>query len=277
MRKRVLLVDSPFHAFFEYEKWWYSFSCAQLAGCLLEKGIEAFVYDSDKYFKKDPLTKHRQEMVRRQNWYKEGVRNDEHYIWKHFRKTLEELKPDIVGVTTWTCSLHSSIKILEICKDFNPHIKTCVGGYHASVLPDYFKNHPLVDTIFVGPAEYSLPDWILGGCKERFITTDPSSIDIKNIPAPARGSLLYPECFSSNDMSMLMTSRGCPFNCSFCSNRLLTGQRYQFRSVRQVRQELEHIVGKYHIRYLNIADPNFLANRKKALMERMKLNISIIA
>lgn len=259
------MVDAPFHAFFEYERWWYSFSCAQLASCLLEKGIEAFVYDGDKYFKKDPLTRQRQEMVRRQSWYKEGIENDEHYIWQHFNKTLAELKPDIVGISIWTCSLHSSLKVLKICKGFNPQIKTCVGGYHPSALPDYFRDHPLVDAVFSGPAEHSLPDWILGGCREKFITAEPKSINIKEIPAPSRESLLYPERFSSTDMGMLMTSRGCPFNCSFCSNKLLTGQKYQFRTTSQVRQEIEQIIEKYQVKYLNIADANFLANRNKAL------------
>ncbi|MFC1646114.1 B12-binding domain-containing radical SAM protein [Candidatus Omnitrophota bacterium] len=265
MAKRVLLVDAPFHAFFEYERWWYSFSCAQLAGCLLEKGIETFVYDGDKYFKKDPLTKQRKEMVRRQGWYKDGVSKDDHYIWKHFRKTLDELKPDIVGISVWTCSLSSSIKVLEICKDFNTNIKTCVGGYHVTALPDYFKNLPYVDTIFIGPAEEALPHWILGGCKERFLATDPRSVDIKKIPAPSRESLLYPEFFSSSDMGMLMASRGCPSNCSFCSNKLLTGQKYQFRTIPQIRQEIEHIITKYNVKSLNLIDANFLSNPTKAL------------
>jgi radical SAM superfamily enzyme YgiQ (UPF0313 family) len=265
MAKRILLVDPPFHAFFEYEKWWYTYSCAQLAGSLLDKGIEAFIYDGDKYFKKDPLTKERQEMVRRQEWYQKGVSDDEHPIWKHFYQTLKQLKPDIVGVTVWTCSLRSGLKILKMCKEFNPEIKTCVGGYHVLAQPDYFKNRSYIDAIFVGPAEQSLSDWILGGCKENFIKTDPCSIDIKNIPAPSRESLLYPEYFTSTDMGMLMTSRGCPFNCSFCSNKLLTGLKYQFRTVEQVREELEHIIKKYCVEYLNIVDANFLANRKNAL------------
>ena len=54
MAKKVLLVDPPFHAFFEYDRWWYSFACAQLAASLREEGIETHVYDADKYFKKDP-------------------------------------------------------------------------------------------------------------------------------------------------------------------------------------------------------------------------------
>ncbi|MFA6434717.1 MAG: radical SAM protein [Elusimicrobiales bacterium] len=265
MTNRVLLVNPPFHAFFEYNRWWYAFSCAQLAGCLREKGMEAFVYDGDKYFKKDPLTKQRREMVKRQSWYEDGIKNNDHYIWRHFRKTLEEVRPDVVGVTMWSSFLQSGVKILEICKEFDPAIKTCVGGYHVSAMPGYFRNNPLVDAVFAGPADNSLPDWIAGGCREKFIRTDPRGIDIKKIPAPSRESLLYPEFFTPTDMGMVMTSRGCPSDCAFCSNKLLTGLKYQFRTTDQVRLELEHIIEKYHVPYLNISDANFLADRKNAL------------
>jgi len=265
MAKRVLLVNPPFHAFFEYDRWWYAFSCAQLAGCLKEKGIEAFVYDGDKYFKKDPLTKQRQEMVRRQSWYSDGVKNDRHYIWEHFRKTLAEVKPDVVGVAMWSSFLQSGLKVLEICKKFDPAIKTCVGGYHASAMPGYFKGNPLVDTVFAGPADNSLPAWIFGGCKESFIRTDPRSVDLRLLPAPDREALLYPEFFTSTDMGMIMTSRGCPSDCSFCSNKLLTGLKYQFRAVEQVRAEVEHLIKKYKVPYLNVADANFLADRKNSV------------
>lgn len=265
MAKRVLLVNPPFHAFFEYDRWWYAFSCAQLAGCLSEKGIEAFVYDGDKYFKKDPLTKQRQEMVRRQPWYSEGVKNNDHYIWKHLRKTLEEVRPDVVGVTMWSSFLESGLKVLEICKTFNPAVKTCVGGYHASAMPGYFRNNPLIDAVFTGPADNSLPEWVSGGCKGKFIQTDPRSVDINLIPAPAREALLCQESFTPVDMGMIMTSRGCPSDCSFCSNRLLTGMKYQFRTVEQVRREIEHIIKKYRVPYLNVADANFLADRKNAM------------
>lgn len=265
MAKRVLLVNPPFHAFFEYNRWWYAFSCAQLAGCLKERGIEAFVYDGDKYFKKDPLTKQRQEMVRRQSWYNDGVKNPDHPVWKHFRKTLEEVKPDVVGVTMWSSFLESGTRILEICREYDPSIKTCVGGYHVAAMPGYFRDNPLVDAVFAGPADNSLPDWVAGGCKETFISTDPREIDVTKIPAPSREALLYPEFFTPTDMGMLMTSRGCPSDCSFCSNKLLTGLKYQFRTVEQVRAELDHIISRYKVPYLNVSDANFLANRKNAL------------
>lgn len=265
MTPKVLLVDPPFHAFFEYNRWWYSLSCAQLAACLREKGIEAYVYDSDRYFKKDPRTNQRKEMVKRQHWYTEGLENNGHYIWEHFRQTLNEIRPDVVGVVSWTSKLQSTFKILEITKSFDSEIKTCVGGYHSTATPDTFGNHMHIDAVFVGPAEHSLPKWILNGCKETLMITQPQSIDIKKIPFPDRGSLLFPEHYSSRDMGMLMTSRGCPYDCTFCSNKLMTGCIYQHNSVEQVRKELQHIIEKYNVNYLNVADANFLVNIKKSL------------
>jgi anaerobic magnesium-protoporphyrin IX monomethyl ester cyclase len=262
--KKVLLVDPPFHAFSEYDRWWYSYSCAQLAACLREKGIEAYVYDSDKYFKKDPRTSDRKEMVRRQNWYSEGLKNNDHYIWQHFKKTLNEINPDIVGVASWTSKLQSTFKILEISKTVNPEIITCVGGYHATALPATFTNHKHIDAVFVGPAEHSLPEWILNGCNKSLIIAKPQGIDLKKTPFPDRGALLFPEHYSSTDMGMLMTSRGCPYDCTFCSNKMITARYYQHYSVDQVRRELQHIVDNYNVDYLNVADANFLVNLKKS-------------
>jgi radical SAM superfamily enzyme YgiQ (UPF0313 family) len=265
MTWKVLLVDPPFHAFLEYDRWWYSLSGAQLAASLLEKGIEAYVYDADKYFIKDPRTKQREEMVRRQGWYMAGVQDDDHYIWHHFRKTLSEIKPDVVGVTSWTSKMPSTFKVLEICRSFDPDIKTCLGGYHASAVPDDFRHNTLVDAVFTGPAEYTLPKWILNACKAKFVTADPRSLDVRSLPSPSREALLFPEHYSATDMGALMTSRGCPYNCTFCANNLLYGLKYQMRTTEQVRQEIEHVIDRYGAKRIYVADANFLVNLRKSL------------
>jgi radical SAM superfamily enzyme YgiQ (UPF0313 family) len=262
---KVLLVDPPFHAFFEYDRWWYSYASAQIAAYLRENGIEAYVYDADKYFKKDPKTQNRDEMVQRQHLYQDGVKNDNHYIWKHFRHTLDKINPDIVSVATWTSKMQSAFKTLEICKEFNPEMKICVGGYHASAKPEDFKHNPLIDTIFTGPAEFTMLEWIVNGCKEKFVAANPRSIDVTKLPPPSRESLLYPEHFTATDMSMIMTSRGCPYDCTFCSNRLLTGKKYQMRTIDHVKEEIEHIKNKYNIKSLYVADANFIGDIKKSL------------
>lgn len=263
-KKKVLLVDPPFHAFFEYDRWWYSYASAQIAAYLRENGIEAYVYDADKYFKKDPATQNRDEMMKRQHLYQEGVTTDDHYIWKHFRETLNKINPDIVSVATWTSKMQSTFKTLKICKEFNPEMKICVGGYHASAKPDDFKDSPLIDTIFTGPAEFTMLEWIVNGCKEKFVAANPRSIDVTKLPPPSRESLLYPEYYTTSDMSFIMTSRGCPYDCTFCSNKLLTGRKYQMRCVDQVKEEIEHIINRYNIKSLYVGDANFLVNLKKS-------------
>ena len=261
--KTVLLIDPPFHAFFEYDRWWYSYACAQIAACLRENGIKVYVYDADRYFKKDPKTKNREEMVKRQHLYQEHVKDDNHHIWKSFRETLGKINPSIVGVTSWTSKMQSMFKTLEICKEFNPEMKTCVGGYHASAKPKDFKDNPLIDTIFTGPAEYTMLKWIVNGCKGNFFAANPRSIDVTKLPPPSRESLLYPEHYTSSDMSFIMTSRGCPYDCTFCSNKLLTSMKYQMRTIDQVKTEIKHIKNKYDIKSLFVGDANFIVNLKK--------------
>jgi radical SAM superfamily enzyme YgiQ (UPF0313 family) len=271
---KALLVHPPFHSFFKYDRWGFPINCTQLAGDLKERGIEALVYDGDKYFPKDKETQERKEMIRRQSWYRDGLNNDGHYIWNHFRVTLEKEKPDVVGVTMWTSSYESGMKILQIAKQVNPDVKTAVGGYHATAMDklkrDTFTKNNLVDCTFIGVSDKSFPDWILNGFKEKVIKTSPSERDATLLPAPDRSALLYPEFFTSDDMGMLMTSYGCPYDCTFCSNDLLTGRKYQFRTIGQVRKEIETIVRDYGVTNLNIPDANFLANRRRSF-EMMEL------
>ena len=80
---------------------------------------------------------------------------------------------------------------------------------------------------------------------------------------PAREALLFAEHYSPSDMGMMMTSRGCPYNCTFCSNKLLTGLKYQHRSTDQVRYEIEHVIERYGVTHLNVADANFMVNVKR--------------
>jgi radical SAM superfamily enzyme YgiQ (UPF0313 family) len=262
---KCMLVDPPFHAFFEYNRWWFSYACTQLAACLEEAGIETCVYDADKYFKKDPATENREEMVRRQDWLQKGLADDNHYVWKHFIKDLERIRPDIVGFSTWTSKHASTLKMIKICKSVLPEVTVCVGGYHATAVPEDFEQNELVDAIFIGHADMTLPKWILGGCREKVIRANPRDTDIRKLPFPSRKSLLHQENYSPTDMGMVMSSRGCPYDCTFCSNELLTQFKYTQYPIDQFSRELKHLVDTYKVDYIALSDANFLVNLKRSL------------
>jgi magnesium-protoporphyrin IX monomethyl ester (oxidative) cyclase len=62
----------------------------------------------------------------------------------------------------------------------------------------------------------------------------------------------------------MITSRGCPARCSFCSSSRFWGYRYRFRSPKNVLDEIEELITKWGIREIQFEDDNFTANKKRA-------------
>ncbi len=86
------------------------------------------------------------------------------------------------------------------------------------------------------------------------------------------------------DLGFLISSRGCPYECIFCSNRVTTGRNYRFRSAGVLAEELEMLNLRYGRRFIQFLDDNFLVNkervyllideiRKKGLHKKMTFNI----
>ena len=254
---RVLLVDPPFHAFMQYDRWYYSTALAQLAAVLHDVGHEVAIYDADKYFHKDPSTKKRSELMKRQHWYHDQVENMEHLIWCHFRETLVDFRPDIVGVSVYTSKLKSALNVLKICKESNPAIRTCVGGAHVTAVPETFLNNKTVEGILTGWADVVLPKWIAAGCPKGVFNGTPDEIDLGILPFPRRQSLMFQEFYKPDDMGIIATSRGCIGRCTFCSNSFMSRYRITRRTDESVRSELEELVDKWQVDRLIATDDTY--------------------
>ncbi len=74
------------------------------------------------------------------------------------------------------------------------------------------------------------------------------------------------------DLGFVVSSRGCPYNCIFCSNRVTTGKKYRFRSTESVVNELEMLLHKYDRRFVIFLDDNLLVHKKRVyhLLEEIK-------
>jgi hypothetical protein len=79
--------------------------------------------------------------------------------------------------------------------------------------------------------------------------------DLDALPMPARDALLCPESFSSEDMGLMITSRGCPYSCYFCHN--LFGKKFRARSPENVLKEIDFLVKEYRVEELEIIDDAF--------------------
>jgi len=85
--------------------------------------------------------------------------------------------------------------------------------------------------------------------------------------------------FKRSPVASIATSRGCPFNCSFCFTIKMTGTKFRVRSVENIVSELLMLKNKYHVREIHFEDDNLLFDKKRAEklfdeMIRLKLDLS---
>jgi radical SAM superfamily enzyme YgiQ (UPF0313 family) len=147
--------------------------------------------------------------------------------------------------------------------------RTIIGGIHASMLPEDVKDD--FDQVFVGEAETKILDVLSGKIQEQIIYGERLQ-DLDHIPIPNFRLLKNWEKMKTWP---IMTSRGCPFNCTFCSVTEMFGRGYRTRSVDRVIEELQTY--QHHTYFF--VDDHFVVNHKRTrkLLElihtnRLKLN-----
>jgi anaerobic magnesium-protoporphyrin IX monomethyl ester cyclase len=97
---------------------------------------------------------------------------------------------------------------------------------------------------------------------------EPFITDLDSLPLPARELLplrSYKEKIDGRPMTTMITSRGCPFNCDFCSSSQFSGVRWRPRSVDGLLDEIDLIYRKYGYRAINFIDDNFTLNPRRAV------------
>jgi radical SAM superfamily enzyme YgiQ (UPF0313 family) len=150
-----------------------------------------------------------------------------------------EKETDLVGISLFTAN---SYRAYEISKNFRERgIPVVLGGVHVTACPEEASKH--ADAIAVGEAEDTWPeilkDFQSGKLKSRYISTNAS--DLSHMPLPRR-DLLDKTKYST--LNTVQATRGCPFNCEFCSMRILFGSRTRCRPVDEVIEEIKSFEGK---------------------------------
>jgi len=195
---------------------------------------------------------------------------------------------DAVGIT-FIDNFLLAADISKIIKELNPKIPIIVGGPYCTFLPKQaLVNIPNADISVIGEGEYVILEIInfLNGTKKlsdvhgiyyrdkNLIKSakPPHIIDnLDSLPFPARHLVEKCEYGISpwhyrimKNVTALISSRGCPFNCRFCSKygNSIKGWRFRMRSAENVVNEILEINKKYHS--IAIVDDNFLADKKRA-------------
>ena len=160
---------------------------------------------------------------------------------------------DVLCLYTMTCVAPRAYELADMFHE-RGHARVLIGGIHASSLPEEALRH--ADQVLVGEGENTILDVVEGRIKDPIVTCRPVC-NLDEVPWPDY-SLLKTPVKAAN----IMTSRGCPFRCAFCTTSRMF-QPYRKRSVDSVIAEIKH----YHemgFEYMNFEDDNFTADRERA-------------
>ncbi|MBN2215655.1 MAG: B12-binding domain-containing radical SAM protein [Bacteroidales bacterium] len=140
--------------------------------------------------------------------------------------------------------------------------RSVIGGIHASMIPEDVIND--FDQVFVGEGENQIIDLLSGRLKNKVVFGSRVE-NLDELPIPDFKLL---KGWEKMKVVPVMTSRGCPFNCNFCSVTEMFGRGYRVRSIDKVLEELE----PYKDRNIFFADDHFVVNKKRTneLLNRMK-------
>ncbi|MGC8756749.1 MAG: B12-binding domain-containing radical SAM protein [bacterium] len=210
---------------------------------------------------------------------------------KEIYRIIHEFQPDIVGISALTLEAPAMYQIARFVKMITD-IPVIVGGPHATSVPEEVIKNQNIDIVVMGEGEITfkeLLDFYEHGSRGLFeingivyknngkIVTTPARdyiYHLDEMPFPAWDLVELKKYAVTASMStvgfrpymVLLTSRGCPFHCTYCHN--IMGKKFRARSVENVLEEMRILIEKYHINDFEIIDDisNFNRERFKQIM-----------
>lgn len=202
---------------------------------------------------------------------------------KTLAKKIREKNPDVIGLSGTSLGLPSLLKVADICREIQPKAKIISGGIGTTIEPkEVLNNNSNIDAAFIGEAEESIINYLsalennlpLKSVKgiafldnNQFYQTEiqspPDNLDA--IPFPAY-HLLEPEHNAYHGVTgewegvrrpsaAIMSSRGCPHRCTFCSNKTI---KTRWRSPKNIADEIEFCRNQFGINSIQFFDNEFI-------------------
>ncbi|HSB04967.1 MAG TPA: radical SAM protein [Thermodesulfobacteriota bacterium] len=205
--------------------------------------------------------------------------------WDDIQRKVETSKADVFGISSSFTPYHEeALEIARIIKDWDQRKIVVMGGPHVSGDPADVLKSPCVDYVVLGEGEIRFPallekiekdgfermkeiDGI--GCREdgeiRINPLQSFIQDLDILPCPARDLLdLDRYRIKKKRFTMLITSRGCPHGCAYCSAHLVMGNAFRRRSAEAIVKEMKDCRERFGIQVFDIEDDNFTFDRERA-------------
>ena len=216
---------------------------------------------------------------------------------------IEQGSYDAVGMQTFITNINRCLAIASLIKERLPHVKVLLGGAHATIFSDEVMQDPSVDFLFLGESEQTIKEFVpafqkgdreaLRSMKGIYYRDEDGAVykndrrplieNLDEVPFPKYDMFdvrkYYPAVhIRGSRVFNMMTSRGCPYSCSFCAATKVFGSGFRFHSIERTIEEMRYLKNNMHADSLQIYDDNFTTHKRRVkelceAMIREKLNL----
>lgn len=195
------------------------------------------------------------------------------FAWKRVEEVLAALEADLYGMSCWTANRRGVGYVARLLKSLRPNAPVIVGGPHATPLArEMIACHREIDLVSRGESEETFAE-ILERVQKREPLEGIAGTAYRKGGLPVLGAeranitqldgLESPhEHFATH---IVMTSRGCPWQCTFCGAETSWGRGFRGQSIPYVLDSLGAALERLPVRMIQIKDDTFTANKKRAL------------
>ena len=203
------------------------------------------------------------------------------YDQNELKILIKNESPKWVGISATTPQINDAFLTAEIVKQVNPNIKTVIGGSHASALSEQTIENKNIDILVYGEGEFTMLDLVketnLYETKGIFfknngkvVKTPPRALvqDINIFPYPLYDNLPIQKYGGSqnHDASLgILSSRGCPYHCTYCAANTIHKRRFRRRSIGNIMGEITMLKQKYGFNRFCFYDDTFTLDKKRTV------------
>lgn len=210
----------------------------------------------------------------RHSRFRDRIRID---IFKRgIRSNIVRSKPDVIGISSVSQDYTNAVRYAARLRAAGSKALIIIGGIHISTLPESFNE--AFDVGVIGEGEETFRELIEAICMSGFDRERLGGIkgllykngtgltytgkrklikDLDAISQPDRGYLRL------GSLVHILTARGCPYRCAYCSSSAFWGHKIRFHSARRVVEEMRELIRLYRPRHISISDDLFAVNRPR--------------
>ena len=195
------------------------------------------------------------------------------YPWSRVDEVIRSLDADLYGMSCWTANRRGVALAAKAIKTHHPKAHVVIGGPHATPLAkELLAHHAEIDSVSLGESDITFLE--LAACLAEGKPTQGLAGMVyrkgdKILKGPNRPSVEDLDTLASPhdyfDTHIVMTSRGCPWACTFCGAETTWGRGFRGQSVPYVLDALQAALARLPVKMIQIKDDTFTTNKKRIL------------